>query len=479
MQPESRPADAGDFRTSAVIDLGELPAGGAAAPADAGWPGGRHPPRRHLRAGALTAAAVLVAATLPGAESPTAPALVNEFTVVADAHTIDQEHLYVLDRDPTRATHGLAAYRLDGGDRVWHVPAAEVEGRDHVHMEVDETGLLLHLLTDGPGESQLSERDPATGQLRWLATGASAGRTGDTLLVHRLAPEPDPHPPIAEAPGLALTEVSALDRERGEVAWQITVRGEPLFGFPDPGDDVFVAFARDGTLTAYDLRTGAVRASRPTAVAGSDSGVQVVGSLVLLPQRREEGTGRIAAYHADTLEPVWTAELPGSFRFFLACAELICGVAPDSGEVHAIDPASGLPQWRVGDPAGPLFPSASVVDQRHPLRDHLLFTDGPAAGDPLGEQRHLLVDTSSGEPVLESTGWRLLPVPGSPSDVPAWAFAQPAEGPVWVGRLAPDLTGIEPLAPLREAGNCRAAGRYLACTGGLDAAQSVEIWRLP
>jgi len=279
-------------------------------------------------------------------------------------------------------------------------------------------------------------------------------------------PDPAPDEPHALAIGLEWTHrVTGRDLRTGAVRWSrplpagvrwslpgVPVGAEGLVGLP-AGQSWMVTRWPDGGVEVWDLRTGGAVARREFGPLSRESYVVALGDAVLVRLHDEDGV-RVSVLEPRTLAPRWTFTPPDLDAEPLACAPVLCLDIRRSTWV--VDPATGGILWRTH--GMPLRPAIQPVRR--------LVT---AAGEPV-----TLFDARTGLATYALGQWRV---------VDDTAYRSTAV----VARL--DDTGGAELAVLDvEAGTVRRLGavsdwvpgsRCLAGVGHVVCAHdaTVRVWR--
>jgi hypothetical protein len=202
----------------------------------------------------------------------------------------------------------------------------------------------------------------------------------------------------------------------------------------------------DGRLTSYDLATGeqVATATFPPQEAQAMLNLQVIGSLAIVISGMEIEPAW-TAYDVDTLTERWrlgSAGEVGSWPY--ECGELICldGRAP-----RAIDPATGRTVWTATWTPHDRERWFGVVGLDAPdLADYLLVTRTEDGGL---EEHDWLADARTGELVLDLGIWNLAAGGYPLGEVmvdPMLTWID--EGAIWVGRLRPDMSGVDPIGAI-------------------------------
>lgn len=448
-----------------TIDLGELPAG-EPREIDAPWPVTQrlrhwhgHRPGRLV---AVAAAAALLLTTASAAASPPQPPLTRLFSVQAEEFALDRQNLYTLHGDGPGTT--VAAHRLADGARQWEV---SLPGSSTVRSLFATGGALVVMAT--AGELSTIVLDPDSGGQIWTGQGLLSGSTDELLVFRRdlITRDADPAEGVTR-------QFTVVDRATGR-DWNRSVTGGD---FSVAGSSRLVTLDPVGHLTTRDLRTDQLLASAPERVPGGGQ-LQVAGSLALVTYS-VRGERSVTAYDVDSLTRRWTVDVDPRGIGLLAttCEGLVC--LHGQHRVLAIDPASGEPAWSPDWlAAGSGDGWFTVLDLDIPQLDgYLVLIHSPDGGD---DQASWLVDATTGEPVLDLHGWQLAGDAGPAGRVPA-TWRPGDRGPTWIGRLRPDLSGIDPLAavPGPAPPPCQLRTPYVVCVDPLPDGPGpleVAVWR--
>ena len=145
--------------------------------------------------------------------------------------------------------------------------------------------------------------------------------------------------------------VYAVDRATGDVRWRVEAGGAVNGSAAVQGGIAYVATLR-GTLLALDLRDGRTRwrarfgPDAPLAW-GRESGDFIVSSPVLHEGAVivGGGDGTVRAFDARTGAARWTARTGGRVRSSPAVADGVVYVGAFDGRVYAFDARTGAPRW--------------------------------------------------------------------------------------------------------------------------------------
>jgi eukaryotic-like serine/threonine-protein kinase len=215
----------------------------------------------------------------------------------------------------------------------------------------------------GSQDGRVYAIDVDTGRLRW-STPVVEARAGSTTAFEPVVAE------AVVAAGYATHQVPpvggvvVLDADSGRVRWRAEFPpprerylGTNLTGGPLIVDDEVIASAGDGSIYAFDLETGAIRARFPKFEwppsplhPPTDADVRALahtGRLIVAGSL----TGHIVAYDVDTREERWRHDASwwGSTAFSLAADDRLVYVPFWSGYIIALDVATGAERWRFGD----------------------------------------------------------------------------------------------------------------------------------
>jgi hypothetical protein len=308
--------------------------------------------------------------------------------------------------------------------------------------------------------------DAGTGRVRWtepapvLSTGAGVGITHETHFrpgteYDQASGEPgqlfwsSTGQPHTEPP--RRTTVFGLDLRTGRRLWADDERGSALT-VPVSGDAGAVLVVSADRLTLRDARSGAIRRQAEFPPATRPSWVDTAGDLLLVRRGTANGGALISAYRMATVEPVWQTDEPPDTGPGGFCVGLPC--RPDRYGVAALDPRTGLPQWRTGVNLDLTAWDGGVVEERGlgggPTR--LLSRATGAVRAPLHEWNRVVVEP--GEPLLLSR---------VTADGGQTAF----------GVLRPGGDRVQPLgAGPGGASDCDISHRFVACR----TSSGVAVW---
>ncbi|KAE8765992.1 PQQ-binding-like beta-propeller repeat protein [Georgenia thermotolerans] len=251
-------------------------------------------------------------------------------------------------------------YVLDAAPRP---PVATFSGHWHTSRVVEVDG-VLHVNTPPALFAGLDYSPPSWRKVTWDGERF----TLDTIALHA--------PARSEAAGaLRKATIAATPRPgtaavgrsgAGVTAWQTFLAGAGhRQGVSVAGDRLFagsqIEDAPAGAVQALDARTGEVLWTARTAAAVKVSPA-VVGDLVVAA----EVTGDVAAYRAETGEPVWRRPSSDPLRRFAWGAPTPAGqsvVVGDQADLRRLDARTGEVLWRRTD----LAPHHNLVNHAAPL----------------------------------------------------------------------------------------------------------------
>jgi hypothetical protein len=228
-----------------------------------------------------------------------------------------------------------------------------------------------------------------------------------------------------------------------------------VFAVPADGAANALIVVSAGRLSVRDGDTGAVRAQRalPRTPVGEVAFPQVVGGVLLVRSGTWDLRGLVAAYAADTLEPLWRMTEPPNTGEGGICSALIC--RPMTGGLAVIDPRTGTPAWRVGRNTDLLSLGGTVLavttDSGRPVRLH---------------------DARTGQVRAELSAWSGVAATSAGQPLILTRFEQDSQVTAF-GMLDPGSTVVRPLGRAgRMVRECAAGAELIACrvTGG------IEVW---
>ncbi|MEU4641382.1 PQQ-binding-like beta-propeller repeat protein [Micromonospora sp. NPDC023814] len=411
-----------------LIDLGELrdePDGETRLP---------RPPLAVGRPLRITLVLALLVATLAGA----APAP-ERFSFVVPARLgseafLDGGWLYVVERaeDEPGGTVDVRAYALpartpaDGRAPapLWRarVPAA---GRFWQVQSVP--GVVLFSVTREQTLGETVALDPATGRERWRQPGHPWPDLAGTLLVQ------------------TADSVRSVDPVSGRALWSVRTPPEGAhFGVRDGLIARIVLLMADGRAEVRDPRSGDLLHAadlRPDRQPAFGQTV-VTDDLLLVVQPQ---AGVVTAYGLDGLRPRWETRVP-LVEHVIDCGELLCA-AGQTGELRALDPATGAVRWTAEGRMGVLSG-----------REGRLLALAPGS---TGE-RFSVLDAATGRQVADLGTWQLMPW----QDADRLLAVRPAAfgGGLVVGELDVVAGRSRVVDVLRDAsGDCRGGTGTVLC----------------
>ena len=428
--------------STVLIDLGEVPHGGATVPvaADQAPP----VPYRAL----LAILSLLLTVSLGGAvrpRPPEPPAVVP--AVLGDVIRVVGDRLFVIGRQQPPGARVVRAYALPTGTLLSR----------HV---VPITGEVLDVRAAGD-LSLISVHDERTVGFRTLALRAGVEQPlwerpallqavsgPDRLLLVR-----------EEVLGYPDTWWRGVDLTSGAVRWTIHQREgyeaamSSTTGYPR----WLYMLTPDRQLQSWDARSGRLTATQDVPERGPGKlSLWPAGDLVLIGARGAGTTGYDAA---DRLRQRWHSGVNLSwYRNPSACGELICAFLPQRG-VMVIDPRTGRERWSSD--------RWNYVERIGPY----LLTGLPGTAFP----EHFVLDATTGDVLGEAGLW----ASGGPGPEPETAYVRRivfGADRVWFGVLDMRRMRIRVAgAAERVAGDCHFAAGALVCRR-LDA--SVGVWRV-
>ncbi|HET6531968.1 MAG TPA: PQQ-binding-like beta-propeller repeat protein [Actinoplanes sp.] len=320
------------------------------------------PPARRVRPLGLTLAALLTL-VLTGAV-PAAPLLWQPLGVIPlndpdGSFLLDGDRVYTVATGPGD-NRLVTAWDADGLTRTWStgIPAEQpAPGVVASGVSLSVAGDAVQLTGSAYATTMI---DAGTGRVRWtepapvLSTGAGIGITQETHF--RAGTEYDqasgePGDLYWSATGRPYTEpprrttVYGLDLTTGRRLWAADERGSALT-VPVSGTAGAVLVISADRLALRDARTGTVRRQVDFPPATRPSWVDTAGDLLLVRRGTANGGALISAYRMATVEPLWQIDEPPDTGPGGYCVGLPC--RPDRYGVAALDPRTGLPQWRTG-----------------------------------------------------------------------------------------------------------------------------------
>jgi outer membrane protein assembly factor BamB len=358
----------------------------------------------------------------------------------------------------------ITSYDLESGAVRWQYDPP----RRTQTFVTDDTVVVAPVSCSARTPFQTYALDAGTGAPRWDRRGAPVWLVDGAPIVVMKQPVRGcseatlGFDPLPSAPFTWL----GVDLNTGDVRWELKIPAAVgLAAGVDPaGVARWLAIFDAGTVTTYDLRTGAVAGRYEPKVSDPYAPkYRVLGAGdQLLLARRDRSTVELSAFDALSLRPRWSSSvvLPSGIRqdmggvFANRCGPVIC-LGPGTQTV-GLDPRTGRERWRLpGRPSriGPgyaLFVRTPRPSELPPLVVHDLAS---------GAERATLRDTS-----LVSRDWSdpLLNRPGP-------------EGRLWRLDLADGRLRAVTVLPGQFA-DCDAHGRYLACRSSDG---ELRVWKLP
>jgi outer membrane protein assembly factor BamB len=452
----------------------------------------RRPPRS-LAVGLALAAALL---GLAGAQAPGATGLTQLSSVAAMTgaqYAVEGDSLYVAEPAPTG--NRVSAYRLRDGALRWRTPVTVLASL--ASFQAAAGVLLISMYAPGVGGDHTVALDEATGRVLWRS-----GEVTDVVLPAKarvLLTLPDTTAQVAvDAPDRQpASRVDAVDLRDGRAAWtyrmapgcqHLSDRDIAAAGGAGPGGATMTVLCLDpvdpvetnpdstaaGELRSVDLTTGRdlrstpltyrlARVPDPLAELHPDTAPPLqpvlarVSGMVLIGTADPSGA-TLTVYDPDTLSPLWTRQMSDYNYGASACADALC--LTDGYGLAVVDPGTGRVRWQSTQPAYAQPPGR--------LAGHLLV-------QPVAGQRAVLVDVSTGRPVLDMSGWRALAAgPESPTIFARW-LPNP-DGRVWFATVDGDPLGLRVIGAANDVlrDGCQADGGYLICQ---TLEQTLRAWR--
>ena len=339
---------------------------------DADW----QPPERkpwNSRVRLAFAAVVLATATLVHLSGITQPAGLQPTFVLAGragSVAVDGGLGYVVQ-------HGtVTAYRLADSAVVWARP---LPGAAPTIVPLGDHRLLLSTL-DPSDTTSLQVVDATSGAVDWASSTRLIGLAGPVAVV-------------GGGQDAEFVRLAGLDLATGDSAWTATLSVWTTVARPVSALRLReqAELTVDGTLALRDLTTGRIRARTTLPPRTTTTSLSLAGGLVVV----ETGGGRLLAFDATDLRPVWQRPTPliGYFSQFVACGEHVCHIN-DRGTV-ALDRATGRTLWQA-----PVRYRARTVDEEHLFVAGFFHRSADSAGGVL--------DPASGSMVHDLAPWAAL-----------------------------------------------------------------------
>ncbi|WP_157563725.1 PQQ-binding-like beta-propeller repeat protein [Micromonospora chokoriensis] len=425
--------------TGSVIDLGELRHGPDPDPLP-------RPPRANGRQLRYALALLLVLVTVGAAAAPPPRRTVLTLPVRPGSDVlIDGDLLLTIDSQYLPASQRrLNAFRLPGGERVWHAPLP-AEAKYWGITPLAEMLLLTGYEIGPKSDSTLTVAlDRATGAYRWQQPG-SPRKLADGNLLLQSGRDDEP------------ASLRVVDPCCGTMRWQL-LNAVNWIDVRDagPGADRVVLTRVDGQTEVRDAATGTVlaRADLRPPGGGPPDFVQVLDEL-LLTIGGEPTT--ITAYGLDRLDRRWTST-SAPVEFATDCGPVLC-VRTSANEMQAIDVATGELRW-----------SSDRWRWGWPYEGRLMVSVSGSGA----LERYLVLDALTGRQVADLGQWELtqLQVGGPPVGI-----RRHPDGGMVVGKLDIRAGQVRVLDVLPDAvGDCQAIVDHLLCVG---ANGSYQLWTLP
>jgi outer membrane protein assembly factor BamB len=408
----------------------------------------------------------------------------------------------------------VSGYDLGSGHRSWSTTITSLSTL--VSLQSGKGVLVATMYAPGLDGDHTVALDEASGRVLWrnrysMDMLLPAGRV---LLAHAYAVDTGP---VARQ-GVMLSEqlatsIEAVDLRTGRSVWSYALAAgcqHAATGQPGSGTRLAV-LCPGGDLQVVDLVTGrALRAARvPPVKAGSaggagadgadsggadsggagadgvdsggagadgaDSGggdslglgpvLSTIGDRLLVGSDGD-GSMRVIAYDAGTLNPLWTVTGSGTTYGTYPCAQLLC-LSDDRG-LTVLDPGTGRALWHTPQHVAVEVPGAGLAPQLPPgIAGDLLV-------QPLGASSAGMVEAGTGRPLMYLDRWQSitgatrLPLFARWPDVP--------DGRVWFGILSAEPLALQTIgfAPDVLKGQCRSSADYLICE---TLGENLRVWR--
>jgi hypothetical protein len=358
----------------------------------------------------------------------------------------------------------ITSYDLESGAVRWQYDPP----RRTQTLAADDTVVVAPVSCSSRSPFQTYALSAGTGDRRWDLRGAPLWLVDGAPIVVLKQPVRGcseatlGFDPLPSAPFTWL----GVDLMTGAVRWELKIPAAVglAAGVDAAGLARWLAILDAGTVTTYDLRTGAVAGRYQPPVRDPYAPLyRVLGAGdQLLLARRDRSTLELSAFDALGLLPRWSSSvpLPGGIRQDMAgvdanrCGPVIC-LGPGSQTV-GLDPLTGRERWRLpGRPAriGPGY--ALFVRLPRPSELPVLVVHDLGSG---AERTALhdtdLVSRESSDPLLNRAG---------------------PEGRLWRLDLADGRLRAVTVLP-GPFSDCEASGRYLACR---NSDGELRVWKLP
>ena len=374
-----------------VIELGEVS------------PGSEEPhPRpefgpRAVRRLVVAGVVLLCALTLGASARPGTPFVHEIWSIPAtggDQMTLRDDGMFLHRNEDGRAR--ITAYETATGTVRW---TRQSEGDVAWMYQGEAAGLLLFsggekfadITFDDGGQGQIAyggtttALEAATGRWRWRVPGEVQFVTAGAVLLAERDVTGD------------LTTIRLVGADDGADLWRREWPGLRHLSVQDEGDGPprIVVAERDGAATALRYSDGAVLAERrlswsPAGPAQVMDTYLYIAGPVLLVHRNTQAEGSVDAYHAETLEPLWSRDTeshPGT----QLCGPVIC--LGEATRMTGLEPLTGRTRWEL--PGG-----------RHPqpIDDHRMLV----AADSEYPPDQFLADPATGTRIGAAVrGWSL------------------------------------------------------------------------
>jgi outer membrane protein assembly factor BamB len=358
----------------------------------------------------------------------------------------------------------ITSYDLESGAVRWHYDPP----RRTQTLATADTVVVAPVSCSARSPFQTYALDAGTGEHRWDLRGSPLWLVDGAPVVVLKQPVRGcseatlGFDPLPSAPFTWL----GVDLITGAVRWEVKIpAGVGLAAGVDPaGLARWLAILDAGTVTTYDLRTGAVAGRYEPPVEDMYAPLyRVLGAGdQLLLARRDQSAIELSAFAALGLLPRWSRSiaLPRGIRQDMGgvaaarCGPVIC--LGSTGQTVGLDPLTGRERWRLSGRPSRIGPGyALFVRQPRPSEAAVLVVHDLASG----AERAALHDTD-----LVSREW---------SD-PLLNRAGP-QGRLWRLDLADGRLRAVTVLPGRFS-ECEASGRYLACRSSDG---ELRVWKLP
>lgn len=400
----------------------------------------------------IAAVSVLLAATMTSAAAPAPPWATLLFTDQVHHLAMHGDTLYTVGQEEDGAVTA-AAYGPDG-TRRWEVPLAEGP-LDGAVIDAVEDVVVVALY--GSRDLQTAILNSADGSPLWNPGDASwIWLFGNGLIYGTEAgPEPD---------------LVVADLRTGQEQWRVPAAD---FASIQAAGRYLLILAPDGRITSYDAG-GQQVGSLSSGADAARAGMSMTDSLVLLETRGSPPA--ITAYGIPGLDERWSVELPPD-AWTAGCGRWVC-LHDRGGRPSLLDPDTGELRWSADWlPAEGPPPWVQAPEDPH-LAGHLAFVQFSRRG----AQTHWLVSAEDGRPAADLHDWLLQQQPELHVTAgPSGQLLTRRDGDLtWVGRLRPDLSGVDLLgtAPTAD-GTCLVGTGLMACRPSSPVGSvPVEVWRI-